>query len=293
MPPFPVLARPVAKRSLTACAALALLAAGAAWAASPLPSPRHPATQAQAGDAALTYSIHVGGMHVLDAQAHMGIVDEIYRVGLALETQGFLGRVASWKTDVRAQGSLAADIPQPARFTAHGAWREELRMTTLDYQPDGMPQITLAEPVPEKDREPVPEELRKDTLDPVSAIVAVLDQVQRTGNCDLTVPVYDGRQRYDLEFADKGRETLAASNLSAFAGEAQRCAVTYKPVAGRWKEQNNRRDRDGDGRRNSGRDVSLWIAPAAPGQPMVPVRLEMASPLGPVMVHLAKLDRVR
>lgn len=274
--------------SLTAAGLTAGLAYGA-MANVPAPAPTAPATQAAPGDAKLTYSIHVGGVHVLDADAHVGL-DEIYRVGLALETEGMLGRVAQWKTDVRAQGQLAGGMPRPQRFTAHGAWREEPRLTTLDYPDAGTPVVTLADPAPDKDREPVPEALRAGTLDPVSAIVAVLDQVGRGGGCDLTVPVYDGRQRYDLTFSDSGEEVLEASDLSSYAGPARRCEVEYKPVAGRWKEPPSRRNRDGG--RAPSRTVSLWVAPAAPSGDMVPVRLEMDSPLGAVRVHLAQVGTV-
>jgi hypothetical protein len=258
-----------------------------------LPPPTAPATSAQPGDLGLTYAIYVGGVHVIDAGAHIGPLADMYRVGLALQTDGFLGRIANWKTDVRAFGRLGAALPQPVRFTAHGAWRDEPRLTTLDYPAGGAPLLSLADPAPEKDREPVPKDLRQGTLDPVSAIVAVLDRVGRGGTCELTVPVYDGRQRYDLAFTDQGQDQVAASDLSVFSGPARRCSVAYKPLAGKWKENRpDRRDRDGEGARRAGREVTLWIAPATPGGPAVPVRLEMDSPLGPVMVHLAKLERV-
>lgn len=280
------------------CLGVGLLAFAGGSAGNPavpaLPPPTAPATSAQPGDLGLSYAIYVGGVHVIDASAHIGPLAEMYRVGLSLQTDGFLGRIASWKTDVRAHGRLdGMGMPQPVRFTAHGAWRDEPRLTTLDYPGTGAPLLSLADPAPEKDREPVPDELRQGTLDPVSAIVAVLDRVGRGGTCDLTVPVYDGRQRYDLAFSDRGQDQVPASDLSVFSGPARRCAVTYKPLAGKWKESRpDRRDRDGEGARRAGREVTLWVAPATPGGPAVPVRLEMDSPLGPVMVHLAKLDRV-
>lgn len=250
-----------------------------------------PASFAGAADApdnlSLTYAVHVGGVHVLDADADMAMGPDGYRAGLRMETDGFLGRVAQWKTDVRAQGQMAAGLlPRPRQFTAHGSWRDQPRLTTVDYTPDGTPTLTLADPEPEKDREPVPADLRLGTVDPVSAIVAVLDQVAKAGNCDITVPVYDGRQRYDLVFATQGETVLEASSLSIYAGPATACTVRYKPLAGRWKE-NRQRDRDREGARQRDIPVTLYLAPAMEGGPPVPVRLEMDSMLGAVKVHLA------
>ncbi len=236
----------------------------------------------------LTYAVHVGGVHVLDADAEMALGADGYRAGLKMQTDGFLGRVAQWKTDVRAQGQLSGPLPRPRQFTAHGSWRDQPRLTTVDYTPDGVPTLTLADPEPEKDREPVPADLRLGTVDPVSAIVAVLDQVARKGDCDITIPVYDGRQRYDLIFATQGETVLSASDLSVYAGPATACSVKYKPLAGRWKE-NRSRDRDREGAKRKDVPVTLYIAPAIAGGPPVPVRLEMESMLGAVKVHLASV----
>lgn len=268
--PIPVAARP-------ALAAALLMLTGSA-AAQGVTDP---------GGVMLVYSVHVGGLHVLDASAHMDMDDDGYHAGLSMQTEGILGRIAKWKTDVRARGDLAAPLPRPHQFTAHGSWRDEPRLTTMDYTPDGVPTLTLADPAPEKDREPVPADLRQGTVDPVSAIVAVLDRVARTGGCDLTVPVYDGRQRYNLIFATRGQTVLEASTLSVYAGPATECTARYEPLAGRWKENRPRRDRDGDRRRDT--PVTLFIAPAVEGGPPVPVRLEADSNLGAVKLHLSSV----
>ncbi|MFY8096067.1 MAG: DUF3108 domain-containing protein [Niveispirillum sp.] len=251
-----------------------------------------PVTAALAGPVealSLTYAVHVGGVHVLDADAEMALGPDGYRAGLKMQTDGFLGRVAQWKTDIRAQGLLSGPLPRPRQFTAHGSWRDQPRLTTVDYTPDGTPTLTLADPEPEKDREPVPANLRLGTVDPVSAIVAVLDQVARKGDCDITVPVYDGRQRYDLVFATQGETLLEASDLSVYAGPATACSVKFKPVAGRWKESRPR-DRDREGAKRKDVPVTLYIAATVAGGPPVPVRLEMDSPLGAVKVHLAAVN---
>lgn len=245
------------------------------------------ATPAGAAEMALTYSLHVGGVHVLDADARLRLGDDGYQAGMRLQTDGLLGQLAAWKTDISAQGDwAAAPLPRPRRFTAQGSWRDEPRLTTVDYLPDGTPTLTLADPEPEKEREPVPAELRQGTVDPVSAIVAVLDRVAKKGDCDLTVPVYDGRQRYDLVFATAGETVLEASDLSIHAGRALSCTVRYKPLAGRWKQARPQRDRDREGAARKDIPVMLYIAPIAVGGPPVPVRLEMDSPLGAVKLHL-------
>lgn len=254
------------------------------------------ATGALPGDWQLTYRIYVGGIHVLDATAHLGLTDEAYRIGVQARTDGFLGWVANWRADIIANGILTGEgRPQPALYRSVGAWRDEVRNTTLEYDPDGTPRLTVAEPPPEKDREPVPDDLKPDTVDPMTAIVAAMQAVAAGRGCEASVPVYDGRQRYDLTFVPKGVEDLPPSDLSVFDGQAQACGFEFKPLAGAWKDQDRRRDRDENnrGRRGrDGRDVTVWVASAAPDSPPVPVRAQASSPLGTVMIHLAGIAPV-
>lgn len=255
------------------------------------------ADQLQAADWKLTYRVYVGGLHVLDATGFLGLDGDSYRVGLQAATDGFLGRLASWKTDIVTTGTIAEDgAPRPALYRTVGAWRDEPRNTTLDYDADGTPRLTLAEPPPEEDREPVPDKLKPGTVDPMTAMLTAVQAVAAGRGCDAMAKVYDGRQRYDLTFVPKGAEKIAATDLSVFSGEAQVCGFDYKQLAGAWKGDDRRSRRDEEERRRrddrDGKDLLMWMASAAPGAPPVPVRAQGSSPLGTVVVHLAEIERV-
>ncbi|MFC7334474.1 DUF3108 domain-containing protein [Rhodocista pekingensis] len=252
-----------------------------------------PAAAGPGGGYRLSYAVHVGGIHVMDAEAHLSLVRDSYRIGMRAATDGFLGRVADWRADITSHGRLdGAGLPRPQEYRALSVWRSKARNTVLEYE-DGTPRLALVEPPPEEDREPVPEHLRPATVDPMTAIVAALESVAEGRGCGGAVPVYDGRQRYDLVFADRGRETLPANDISSFAGEAVACAIEFKPLAGRWKErQAQRRDRDDDARRARDTTPVFWVGRPVPEGPPVPVRLQASSPLGTVMIHLSGLERM-
>ncbi|MFM2041705.1 MAG: hypothetical protein RLY86_281 [Pseudomonadota bacterium] len=279
------------RRHLLAATLLGLLAVAPALAPSAQAAPVGP----QAGDWALTYKVYVGGVHVLDANAHVALLPDAYRIGVQAATDGFLGRVANWRTDIATAGAVTPDGRiQPILYRTVGSFRDEPQNTTVDYRADGNPVVTLAEPPPEEDREPVPPDLMPGTVDPMSAVMAALQAVAQGRGCTADVAVYDGRQRYDLAFLPKGTETLEATEYSPFAGPAEACGFKFTPRAGRWKERDRRDGREEDaGRRNrDGRDITVWVAPAAAEAPPVPVRAEAPSPLGTVKIHLAEIRRV-
>jgi len=256
--------------------------------------PAFAAPEPQPGDLDLGYSVYVGGVHVLDAKAHLGWQETGYRIGLRAATDGFLGRVANWRADVASHGELRpGGLPRPVLYRSISAFRDEPRNTTVEY--DGRtPRVTVAEPPPEQDREPVPDEMKPDTVDPMTAVVAVLQAVEQGRGCDVSVPVYDGRQRYDLIFKPTGREQIAPSNLSVFSGSAEACVIDYEPVAGEWRQDRRRQDRDEQRRsRNQDRNATVWLAAPRDGDPPVPVRAEIDSPLGTVVMHLSSITEIR
>jgi hypothetical protein len=72
----------------------------------------------------------------------------------------------------------------------------------------------------------------KSVLDPMSiSIVAVKKKDIGNGNaiCNRTVPVYDGKNRFDLQMKFKGRRKIVTRG---FKGIAYVCAARYLPVAG-------------------------------------------------------------
>ncbi|HYE50954.1 MAG TPA: DUF3108 domain-containing protein [Azospirillaceae bacterium] len=234
------------------------------------------------------YTVHVGGVEVLRPKARVEMAQGRYRLALSAETEGMLGRFAAWKADIEAVGALAdGPLPRPERYRSDSVWREQPRLTVLDYAGGGAPRVT-ADPPPEKEREPVPDALKPGTVDPMSATVAVLDALGDGRGCGGTLPVYDGRQRYDLVLTPLGTETLATSELAAYAGPAEACRLEFRPVAGRWKEQ-GRRDRDGDRPRQRQAETKVWFARAHEGGPPLPVRVEMSGFLGAVVIHLSRV----
>ena len=51
-------------------------------------------------------------------------------------------------------------------------------------------------------------------------------QLATKGTCAMTVPVFDGRHRYDLVFSDGGQQTLAPEGGQNFSGTATACNMT-------------------------------------------------------------------
>lgn len=237
------------------------------------------------------YQAHVGGMSPLKGQAELVMEAGRYSLRIDAETDGFVGRLLSWQSRVTSLGTLARGVPRPELYELSSLWRGEPRDVTLRYDARGGVQVTAVPPPEEDEREPVPDELQRGTLDPVTAMLAVMLGAAEGRGCAGTMPVYDGRRRYDMVFADLGMDRIAPSGYSAFSGAARRCQVTYKPIAGYSRKpppslmgQRLFARSEGDGEPRP--PVEVWFAPVTEGGPPVPVRIETESGLGGVVVHL-------
>lgn len=233
----------------------------------------------------LLYRVHVGGIAVLDASAEVAVAQARYSVTVQAATEGLLGRFAAWRTQSAAAGTLAGTAAVPESFRASSLWRGEPRSVRIDYGPGGALSAVADPPADGVERDPVPADLQRGTLDPLSAVVVTMLGVRDDGTCGRSLPVFDGRHRYDLSFVRSGNRNLERTRYSVFAGATMHCRVSYRSIAGQWKNRSSGwfRPPSDDAERPP---VEVFIAPVRDGMPPVPVRVELDSPFGSVVAHL-------
>ena len=207
---------------------------------------------------------------------------DAYEIEIAALTRGVVGWIGDWKGRGVSYGAVDNGQLRPAGNRSDSTWRGEARFTELTYAPDGAV-TTAAQPSNEQDnRDPVPPELARDTIDVLSALIALVRKVGATGRCDGQFPVYDGRRRFDLSVTDGGEFTLDKNDYSPFAGRARKCLASMRRLAGFWKEKDARRQ----AAPSEDKPVLIWLAPPKPGAPSLPVRAEAELGLGTLVLHL-------
>jgi hypothetical protein len=235
----------------------------------------------------LGYAIYAGGFHVLDASIVLDLGREGYTVEVNAQTQGILGTLFPWQTLARSDGKLRAGEAEPRTHRQTGKWRGQDRAVSLYYDGSGSVLADVRPPDDLDEREPVPPELVPGTTDPLSAVLSVAGAVALGRGCSETVPVFDGRRRYDLTFQAMGSRNLPPNRYSVFSGPAVQCQVTSKMLAGRWRKDDGLASDD-----EKKTPFFLMLAPVVEGMPPVPVRLEGQSRFGEVIMHLTSAEPV-
>jgi hypothetical protein len=224
-----------------------------------------PALPATASEVHAVYDTYAAGLDVAEVEASFGLEPRSYQVHLAYHTTGLAGLFFSGHQISDVEGSWRADAPVPRTFSGEGVWRGQPRTVRIEYQ-NGTPRIRALVPPNEEERESVPENLRANSIDTLSALIELIRRVADTGKCDAVAHTYDGRRAVEVRATTGGEEVLAPTPRSAFSGPALRCDFAGRLLAGFLHTDN----RPADSKPLHG---SAWLARVAPDSPPLPVRL--------------------
>ncbi len=242
---------------------------------------------------ALDYKIYVGGLEALAATVTIASEPAKYQVRIDAVTAGVIAKMFPWVIKMQSVGNVVDDRLQPVQHEQTTNFQGKDRSVFLDY--DGHGGFLDRRVVPdahEDQRDEVPASLTRDTLDIVSAILAGLKKVDRTGSCDGRVPVFDGRRRFDLVYSDDSHDHLEGSDVAMYQGDALRCAIRVEPVAGFWRKNQKRfftRKIDGE---EEIVPIEVDIARVGAAGTEVPVRIESTSPFGSLVLNLQHVENV-
>ena len=138
----------------------------------------------------------------------------------------------TWDGETRSFGLIASQGPKPASFTFD--FKSSLRAgsTKLGFSDGAVTDIRNLPPEPPKaDIIPVREQHLKGVIDPLTAIM-VLSRGSSARPCDRRIPIFDGKERFDLVFSYKGEMRVVEQAPSGQPGVAHVCRVKYLPIAG-------------------------------------------------------------
>jgi uncharacterized protein DUF3108 len=199
-----------------------------------------------------------------------------YSAAASGKTSGLLRAFAPGEGIGASTGIIASNQFAPSSYAASittGKKTEDIRMTLSAGNVDDFA-ITPAPP-PMPGRVPLTEAHRRGVLDPMTASlarVAANGDILSPEACQRRLSVFDGRLRYDLNFAFKRVEMVKAAK--GYAGPAIVCAVYFSPLAG------HNPDRAAIKYLVQQRDIEVWLVPIAGTRVLVPFRVSVPTPLG-------------
>lgn len=241
------------------------------------------ATTGAAADARLEvhYEGSVTAIPVGQGEFAMDITDGGYAVVGSARVTGIAKLVSRGKGTVSAKGTFTDGRLSPSSYTTNSESDKKKEDISISFENGDVSQYSVSPPTEEsKDRIPVTESDRQVVVDPMSAaIVTVPGSVDMLApeNCKRTIPIFDGRQRYDLVFSYERIDT--AKDIKGYNGKLLVCRVDYRPIAGYKPDKLNVKYM------KDNKNIFVWLAPVAGTRVLFPARVSIVTLIGIVVVQ--------
>ncbi len=262
------------RRSLFAAAAtLALLLAGAA----------EPARAQGKLDA--SYAITAARLPVGSATATIELGNGEYAISMNGRAGGVMRMLSSGEGTLSARGVIIDGHPVPTTFAAATKSDDDAMDVKMTLADGVVTELTAAAPPKSDDRVAVTDAHKANVIDPLSALLMPVtgtgDELSQSA-CQRTLPIFDGRRRFDLKLAFKRMDKVRAGK--GYAGPVVVCAMTFVPVAGHRASSSLIKYL------SNGREMEIALAPIAGTRLLAPFRVAINNMLGNLVVQANRFE---
>lgn len=256
--------------AITACALVGLSAAGTDARAASLV----PASAPSEVDA--TYKITLNGFDLGKFRFVSNVDQERYTVNTDVELSAVLG-IFNWKGETRSTGTLPSRAPKPAGFLFEYASSAKRGSIKMGFGANGVESLAI-EPVAfvPADDVPITRAHLENVFDPLTAILAVT-HVDAPTPCGRTIPIFDGKQRFDIDLKYARHEPLAGTKETAIV-----CRVKYRPLGGYSDTEEIRSLSASDG-------IEIAFRPVQAVKLMLPQSISLPTPVGQARLDLVQV----
>ena len=234
-----------------------------------------PANSASEVDA--HYKITLNGFDLGKFRFVSNVDQERYTINTDVELSAVLG-IFHWKGETRSTGTLPSRAPKPADFLFQFASSAKSGAIKMGFGETGVETLAI-EPTGFEPPEQIPltRAHLKNVLDPLTAILAIT-HVDATTPCGRNMPIFDGKQRFDIDLRYARHEPLAGTKETAIV-----CRVKYRPVAGYTPTEEIQALSASDG-------IEIAFRPVSAVKLMLPQSVVIPTPVGQARLDLVQIS---
>ena len=181
----------------------------------------------------MAMTLYAGGVTLGKVDLNTKIIGDQYHTVSNLQTSGVVN--AFWQSEIQATstGTVAPKNFHPSLYDSFYTGRSDKKQeVSLTYDNTGPVRLYADPPYSMTGYEVTPEQ-QKATIDPLSAITMMVTGVLASADnpCGVTLPVFDGRRRYNAEIS-KVKDTTVSMDNGLYKGKALLCQIKYRQLAG-------------------------------------------------------------
>jgi hypothetical protein len=221
------------------------------------------------------YAVSIRGFPVGNATLTAEIAKNAYSIAFAGGVHGLARLFSDAETSAKASGRVGSERLEPQSYSHVWTEDNEAETVTMRFDRRGVTAIKLDPPQKHPERYvPLTPKTNADALDLVSAFVWPVSTFDPK-LCERTLPLIDGRRRFDIALAFSRRELFTAPSGPAINTVV--CSFRYRPVAGQRIGKSDQSIVDKG-------TAEVWMAPASSGF-AAPVLVQLQTRAGRIVLR--------
>jgi hypothetical protein len=226
----------------------------------------------------LVYEVKIGGVHGVRAETVLRMAGDRFVAEAEIGKEGILDKLSKTYRAVHvSRGRIVDGRLNPDESVAQIVSGDEKRALRASYANDGTLSISETPPPDIKPGREVNSAQRRGAWDPLMAAIVTL--LGREDPCAGNIPVYDGRNRFDLVPKKTGSESFPSNDFK-IKGQSVVCEVRIRKIAG-YKPGTDP-DEDFDNA------AKLWLGALDDSGRLFPLRVEIETSFGTIAGQLKK-----
>lgn len=234
------------------------------------------------------YSATLAGIPIGSGSWTIDAAETQYTATVNGSTSGLLRAFTGGQGNATARSTLSSGKIVSSIYAATIITRKHTDSIRITINSGNVKDFRVDPPQDEDpERIPITEVHQHNVLDPIAASLVRMPgngEVLSPEACQRTVAVFDGRLRYDLQFAFKRMDNVKAKK--GYSGPVVVCAAYFSPVAGFIPS------RTAIKYLAKQRDMEVWLAPIAGTRVLVPYRAQGPTPVGQAVLEASEFVSV-
>lgn len=232
-----------------------------------------------------TYRATLAGITIGSGTWVIDIGPKQYAAAATGRASGLMRMLASGEGSSTVRGAVKQGHLIPSSFVAnihsHDSYEVRMEMSGGNVKALKNEPPLLESP----DRVPLTDAHRRGVVDPMTGLMITVPgtgEVVSAEACQARLPIFDGRQRFDLALSFKRMEEVDTEN--GYRGPAVVCSASYVPIAG------HRPGRYVIRYLQETRDIEIWLAPIAGTRVVIPYRVSVPTLFGNAILQAAQFE---
>jgi len=229
------------------------------------------------------YAAYLSGVPIGKATLSGTFDGPTYRLDGYGKLTGLAGVVYDYTASASSAGQLQAGAAEPRAFSVNATDGDKTATVRMTMNRKGVNRLKLTPPIPKAwynhpKRVKVTEAHTKNTLDPMSALIVAGNTPNGIDKraCNRTVPVYNGRERFDVKLEFLRFETISSKYIPG--NQVLVCGAHYQAIAG------HRSDKE-EVKMAEKIQVEVKLAPVEGSDLLLPYRITIPTPIGQAVIQ--------